>query len=273
TGIVTLGLFSALVLSIFGGETERLIPLYALGVFTSFTLSQTGMVVRWQRRKEPGWRQGRIINAVGAGATAIVAAVVGVTKFTHGAWLVVVLIPVLILMFRAIHRHYDQATSELAAQTPTRSEEIIHTVIVPIAQLNRVARQTLAYARSISNNVTAVHITDDEHAIERLRAQWTESATDVPLVIIESPYRSLVGPLLTYLDEIDKQRPDDTLTVVLPEYVPRHWWEQILHNQTALRIKAALLFRPGTVVISVPYHLQRGSDGTRGRASSQRATR
>ncbi|MCC2629445.1 MAG: hypothetical protein K0S14_3095, partial [Thermomicrobiales bacterium] len=125
------------------------------------------------------------------------------------------------------------------------------------AAVNRVARQTLAYARSISPNVTAVFITDDDAEIEQMRESWKTLGSDIPMVIIESPYRSLVGPLLSYLDEIDRQRPDDTLTVVLPEFIARHWWEQILHNQTALRIKAALLFRPGTVVTSVPYHLER----------------
>ena len=141
-------------------------------------------------------------------------------------------------------------------------------MIVPIAAVNRVARQTLAYARSISDNVTAVHITDDEEEIERMREEWNALGTDVPLVIIESPYRALVGPLLTYIDEIDKQRPDDTITVVLPEFIARHWWEHLLHNQTALRIKAALLFRPGTVVTSVPYHLERSSSDRRGRWTS-----
>jgi amino acid transporter len=258
-GIVTLGILSITVLAIFQGETERLIPLYALGVFTSFTLSQLGMVVRWQKRKEEGWKHGRIINALGAIATAIVAMVVTVTKFTHGAWIVVVLIPLMVLMFRAIHRHYGRASTELMALTPVRSEDITLLVVVPIARLNRVAQQTLAYARSISPNVSAVHISDDDEEIQQMQEQWASAKTDVPLVIIESPYRSLVGPLLTYLDEIQKQAPDATLTVVLPEYVPRHWWEQILHNQTALRLKAALLFRPGTVVISVPYHLDRGA--------------
>ncbi len=257
TGILTLGLFSIAVLAIFGGETERLIPLYALGVFTSFTLSQLGMVVRWQKRKEPGWKQGRVINAVGATATAVVALVVGVTKFTHGAWIVVVLIPLLILLLRAIHTHYEEARQELASLTPVRSEEILNIVVVPVATINPVTRQTLAYARSISENVSAIHISDEEAEIEEMRDRWPDLATDVQLVIIESPYRSLVGPLLSYLDELQRQAPTATLTVVLPEYVPRHWWEQILHNQTALRIKAALLFRPGTVVISVPYHLER----------------
>jgi amino acid transporter len=263
-GIITLGLLSILVLTAFGGETERLIPLYALGVFTSFTLSQFGMVMRWLRTKGPGWKHGLFINALGASVTAVVAVVVGISKFTHGAWIVVVLIPILIMMFRGIHRHYAEASTELMALTPTRSEDITLLVVVPISKLNRVAQQTLAYARSISANVSAVHISDDEAEIMQMQEDWEKSVTDVPLVIIESPYRSLVGPLLSYLDQIQKQLPDSTLTVVLPEYVPRHWWEQILHNQTALRIKAALLFRPGTVVISVPYHLERGAPPTPG---------
>ena len=257
TGIITLGVLSSLMLAGFGGETTRMIPLYAVGVFTAFTLSQGGMVMRWLRLKEPGWRQGLAINLVGVTTTGLVAVVVGLTNFSKGAWVVLALIPVLILAFRAIHRHYARAAGELAAQTPLEPDEIEHTVIVPVAAVNRVARQTLAYARSISPNVTALFITDDEAEIAQMREAWEGLGSDIPLVIIESPYRSLVGPLLSYLDEIDRQRPDDTLTVVLPEFIARHWWEQILHNQTALRIKAALLFRPGTVVTSVPYHLER----------------
>ena len=257
TGIVTLGILSSLMLAGFGGETTRMIPLYAVGVFTAFTLSQGGMVMRWLRLREPGWQGGLAINIVGVVTTGVVAVVVGLTNFTKGAWIVMVLIPLLIMMFRAIHSHYARAAGELAAQTPLKSEEIEHTVIVPVAAVNRVARQTLAYARSISPNVTAVFITDDDAEIEQMRESWKSLGSDVPMVIIESPYRSLVGPLLSYLDEIDRQRPNDTLTVVLPEFIARHWWEQILHNQTALRIKAALLFRPGTVVTSVPYHLER----------------
>jgi amino acid transporter len=257
TGIVTLGILSSLMLAGFGGETTRMIPLYAVGVFTAFTLSQGGMVVRWLRLREPGWQGGLAINIVGVVTTGVVAVVVGLTNFAKGAWIVLLLIPLLIMMFRAIHRHYARAAGELAAQTPLEPDQIEHTVIVPVAAVNRVARQTLAYARSISPNVTAVFITDDEGEIEQMRQNWKALGSDIPMVIIESPYRSLVGPLLAYLDEIDRQRPDDTLTVVLPEFIARHWWEQILHNQTALRIKAALLFRPGTVVTSVPYHLER----------------
>jgi amino acid transporter len=262
TGIITLGLLSSLMLWGFGGETTRMIPLYAVGVFTAFTLSQGGMVMRWLRLKEPGWQGGLAINIVGVTTTGLVALVVGITNFTRGAWIVMALIPLLIMMFRAIHRHYANAAGELAAQTPLDPSDIEHTVVVPISAVNRVARQTLAYARSISPNVTAVHITDDEAEIERMRADWEAMGSDIPLVIIESPYRNLVGPLLAYIDELDRQRPDDTLTIVLPEFIARKWWEQVLHNQTALRIKAALLFRPGTVVTSVPYHLERRGAGS-----------
>ncbi len=261
TGIVTLGLLSSAVLAAFQGETERLIPLYALGVFTSFTISQLGMVVRWRTRREPGWQMGQLLNGLGATATGLVAVIVAVSKFTHGAWIVVVLIPLLILTLRGIHHHYDTASRELTTPTPLDPADIHHTVLVPIAAVNRIARQTLAYARSISGNVTAVHIAADEGDIEQVQADWRALGIDVPLVIIESPYRSLVGPLLSYIDEIDQQHPTDTLTVILPEFIARHWWEQVLHNQTGLRIKAALLFKPGIVVTSVPYHLDRGGEG------------
>jgi amino acid transporter len=257
TGIVTLGILSGVMLAGFGGETTRMIPLYAVGVFTAFTLSQSGMISRWVRLKERGWQRGLAINIAGGTATAIVTVVVGITNFVKGAWIVILLVPLLILMFKAINRHYTKAAGELAAQTPLDPEEIRHTVIVPIAAVNRIARQTLAYARSICDNVTAVHITDDEEAIARMKQEWAALGTDIPLVIIESPYRALVAPLLKYIDEVDKQRAGDTITVVLPEFIARHWWEHLLHNQSALRIKAALLFRPGTVVTSVPYHLER----------------
>ncbi|MCA9863960.1 MAG: APC family permease, partial [Thermomicrobiales bacterium] len=256
-GIITLGVLAGVMVVSFNAETTRMIPLYAVGVFTAFTLSQGGMVMRWLRLREPGWQTGLAINIVGVVTTGLVAVVVGFTNFTRGAWVVLILIPLLIMVFRAINRHYLTAAGELAAQTPLKPEDIEHTVIVPISAINRVARQTVAYARSISPNVTAVFITDDEAEIEEMRQNWESLNSEVPLVIIESPYRSIVGPLLSYLDEIERQRPEDTITVVLPEFVARHWWEQFLHNQTALRIKASLLFRPGIVVTSVPYHLER----------------
>jgi amino acid transporter len=260
-GIVVLGVASSIVLWGFGGSISRLIPLYAFGVFSAFTLSQSGMVMRWWRRREPGWQRSIIFNAVGALATFLVLLVVATTKFTDGAWMVVVLLPLEVLVFRGIHAHYTQAAKELAAETPIDADEISHQVIVPIAALNQVALQTLAYARSIArgpdDQVSAVHIADDPAEAEHLRDQWEEWRCGVELTIIESPYRSLVGPLMAYIDAMHAQQPDKTLTVVLPEMVPAHWWEHVLHNQTALRLKAALLFRPGIVVADVPYHLRR----------------
>ncbi len=257
TGIISLGLLAALVLIIFGGETEAIIPLYAFGVFLSFTISQSGMCKRWLVRKEEGWLHSFPINLVGAIATGAVAIIAGITKFADGAWIVFIVIPLLVIVMKRIHRHYELTKRELAVLTPLDPADIHHTVIVPIANLNRVARQTLAYARSISDNVTAIHISDDETSIDEVKKAWAELGTDIQLLIIESPYRSLIGPLLSYLDEVNVQRPNDTVTVVLPEFLARHWWEHLLHNQSALRIKAALLFRPGTVVTSVPYHLER----------------
>jgi amino acid transporter len=260
-GIVVLGIASSIVLWAFGGSISRLIPLYAFGVFSAFTLSQAGMVMRWWRRREAGWQRSIVFNGIGALATFVVLLVVAVTKFADGAWMVVVLLPMLIILFRGIHAHYSQADRELAAETPIDPEEISHQVIVPIASLNQVALQTLAYARSIARGsedvVNAVHVTDDPEQAENLRVRWEEWQCGVQLTIVESPFRSLVGPLLAYIDAMHAQHPNKTLTVVLPEMVPAHWWEQVLHNQTALRLKAALLFRPGIVVADVPYHLRR----------------
>jgi amino acid transporter len=260
-GIVVLGIASSVVLVGFGGSISRLIPLYAFGVFSAFTLSQAGMVMRWWRRREPGWQRSIVFNGTGAVATFVVLLVVATTKFVDGAWMVVILLPLLILLFRGIHAHYTQADAELAAETPIDPEEIHHQVIVPIASLNQVALQTLAYARAIARGptdiVNAVHVTDDPDAAEALRLQWEEWQCGVTLTIVESPYRSLVGPLLAYIDAMHAHDPAKTLTVVLPEMIPAHWWEQVLHNQTALRLKAALLFRPGIVVADVPYHLSR----------------
>ncbi len=263
-GIVVLGCASAFVLWVFGGEISALIPLYAFGVFTAFTLSQAGMVVRWWKRREPGWRASITFNGLGATATFVVLLVVASTKFLDGAWLVVVLLPILILGFRAIHRHYEMAARAVAAETPIDPDEICHTVIVPIAALNQAALQTLAYARSIARDpddvVVAVHVSEFEEDAEHLRGQWEEWQCGVELVIVESPYRSLIGPVLAYIDSVHAKRPHSTVSVILPEMVPEHWWQHILHNQSGLRLKAALLFRPGIVVTSIPYHLKRSQD-------------
>jgi hypothetical protein len=275
-GIIVLGIASAVVLAAFGGQISLLIPLYAFTVFSAFTWSQSGMVMRSWRLRDAGWRTRMAISSVGAFTTFLVLVIVATTKFFDGAWMVIVLLPVLILMFRAIHKHYETASVELAPETPLDPEAIRHTIIVPISSLNRVALQTLAYARSLSRTVTAVHVVEDAEEIDTLRTAWRSKAAttpfmeDVQLVLIESPYRSLTGPLLSFIDEIDRSDSTDTITVILPEFIPAHWWEHLLHNQTALRLKAALLFRPGTVVTSVPYHLRRDERERQAQAASHR---
>jgi amino acid transporter len=256
-GIIVLGALAMLLLALFRGRTDSLIPLYTIGVFLAFTMSQAGMVSRWLRLREPGWQRGLAINAAGMTLTAVVFMVTAWEKFFSGAWIVLVIIPTLVVLFQSIHRHYAEVTSDLTTETPTSPDALRPVVLVPISDLNGPALQSLALARTISDTVIAVHVSDDEEDIARLRAKWTAWGNHVPLEIIESPYRSLVRPLLAYIDAIDRQRRDDTIVVVLPEMVATRWWHQILHNQTALRIKAALLFRPGTVVVNVPYHLGR----------------
>ena len=260
TGIVALSLLSIALLVIFNGSLDALIPLYAVGVFTSFTLSQAGMVIHWRRLREPGWQRSAVINGVGAVATAIVTLVIAITKFAEGAWLVILLIPMLIALFWGIQRHYVVLERARRAETPLLPEEVIVRAVVPIADSGVQARQALAFARAIApddQHVVAVHVTDDESSAERLRREWEEWEPGVELIIVESPFRSLAGPLLAYIDALKETHPKDTITVVLPEFVPTHWWEQLLHNQTALRLKAALLFHPGIVVTNVPYHMAR----------------
>ncbi len=256
-GIVTLGVVSAALLVVFRGDTHALIPLYAVGVFLAFTMSQSAMVARWWRRREPGWRWSMVINGIGAVTTGLVTLIVAVVRFQEGAWIVVLVLPILVLLFLGIHRHYESTNQALMPETSLDPKRIKHTMIVPIANLNRVAQQSLVYARSLNPNVTAVHVAEGDEDAEEFRRQWVEKYGDLEgLVVIESPYRSLVSPLLAYIDAVDSKDPDDTITVILPEFISRHWWDHLLHNQTALRLKAALLFRPGTVVVSVPYHLR-----------------
>jgi amino acid transporter len=261
-GIVVLAIVSSILIVAYNGSVTGLIPLYTVGVFIAFTLSQAGLVKHWYqlRDEDHGWRWRAAVNAVGAVTTAIVTVEVAVSKFMLGAWMVLVLIPILIGMMWAIRSHYLQLESYQRPETPLDPRDVRLRAIVPIASLNVPARQALAFARAMTSDdaVTAVHVTDDPDSAERLEAEWQGSTVGMTnLVVIESPYRSLAGPLLRYIDALHESHPDDTLVIVLPEYVPRHWWEHLLHNQTALRLKAALLFHPGVIVANVPYHLAR----------------
>lgn len=256
-GIILLGALAAALLVLFGGDTHSLLPLYAVGVFLSFTLSQMGMVVRWFRLKTHGWQREAVINGVGAVATFVVLGVIIVTRFTHGAWIVAVLIPLIVWMFLAIHQHYLQAAAQLSLDeygAPPRIRR--HRVIVPIANVHRGVLQALHYARTLSNDVTAVYVETDPAETVRMREKWNMWGDGVRLEVLNSDYRSIIEPLIAYLDKVDACQPDDIITVVMPQFLASRWWHNILHNQTALLLRLALLFRRGMVVTDVPYRLK-----------------
>ena len=256
TGIVALSAMAIGLLIAFNASVSGLIPLYTLGVFIAFTLSQGGMLARWWRRREHGWRPGLAINGLGAATTGVVAVVVGVSNFFQGSWLVIVLVPILMLLLGGINRHYRDMDRLLALEQIGPAEETAARpiVIVPVARLDRVARQAIAFANSISNEAVAVHITNDPEAADAIRERWPDWAGSTELVVVESPYRALIGPLLAYMDALQRQAPNRPILVVLSEVVPAHWWENFLHNQTALRLKLRLFARRNTIVADVPYH-------------------
>jgi amino acid transporter len=306
-GIVILAVFSSVLVIAFGGDTSRLIPLYAVGVFLSFTLSQAGMVRHWldertKARKRnrgaggdaPGsdgqnggrpmpdamlaasddihiskfvedevtsranWKKSIVVNGVGAIATFVVLVVFIITKFIHGAWIVVVIIPLLVLLFRSIHKHYVRVAKQLSTEGLLHLQEIRNTVVVPISGIHRGVITALQYAKSISTDgaVKAVYVDLDEDATNKLRRKWERWGSGIELVVLQSPYRSLTRPLLRYIDRLRLRGGEDFVTVVLPEFVPARWWQQLLHNQSSLLLKGSLLFRKCVVVVSVPYHLE-----------------
>lgn len=256
-GIVILSVLAGVLLVIFGGDTHALIPLYMIGVFVSFTLSQAGMVLHWRRLRGPGWRSSALINGFGAAVTGVVLVIVAATKAVEGAWIVIVMIPALVLIFEMTRRHYDQVAAELAlgqAPPPPPSQ---HTALVPIGGIQQAVIRALQYARTLSADVRAVYVDIDPAATKAIREQWNVWGQGVPLVILESPYRSLMEPLIEYIDIVQADGQGGYVTVVLPEFVPRRLWHHLLHNQHALLIKGALLFKPNVVVTSVPFHLGR----------------
>jgi len=252
-GIIVLAMMAALLVWLFHGDTSALIPLYAIGVFVCFTLSQTGMVVHWFKLRTPGWKCRALLNGVGATATAVVLVVQVVTKFTSGAWIVTIIIPLLILMLRAIHRHYESFAKELAYTGQAPLMFLHHTVIVPVNGINKPTAGALVYATTISEDVRAVYSDGDGAATQRLQTAWEEWDIGVPLIVIPSPYRSVLRPIVDYVDGLAERGETDLVTIVVPEIVPRHWWEHLLHNKTALFIRTAFMFRPNVVVTAVPY--------------------
>jgi hypothetical protein len=255
-GIVALSVVASMLLVAFEGHTHSLIPLYMIGVFISFTLSQAGMVMHWKRAGGPGWVGHAAFNALGAVATGVVLIVVALTKFTEGAWIIVAVIPVLVLHFQAVHRHYARVAQQLSLRDYQPRPRRHNSVIVPISGVHRAVVEALQYARTIGDDVRAVYVDVDPAVTEGVRREWQQWGNGVSLVVLNSPYRSLMEPLLDYVEQVDAERPDDFLTILLPEFVPARWWHHLLHNQRALLIKGALLFKRNTVVTSVPFHLQ-----------------
>jgi amino acid transporter len=260
-GIMVLAGMSIALLVLFEADTHKLIPLYAVGVFVGFTLSQLGMVVHWRRSREQGWRRAMAINGVGGVASGIVAVIIAGTKFTHGAWITILAIGTLAVLFGLIGRYYRGTRRQLAIQegevfTEVPRGRLGQVVLLPFDELNRATMRAVAYALSMSTNVTTIHVSDDLDEGAALRREWERHLPDVPLVIIQSEFRSLLGPLLSYMDAVDRTSAGQTITVVLPQYVARWPWQRILNNQSGQRLRRALLQRPNVAVTDVPYHLR-----------------
>ncbi|HEV2760830.1 MAG TPA: APC family permease [Acidimicrobiales bacterium] len=256
-GVVFLAIAAALLIVAFGGVTTALIPLYAIGVFTSFTLSQSGMVRRHLKKRQPGWRSATVISGVGAAATGIVALIVGITKFTIGAWVPIVVVPAIILIFKAIKRHYSALAVALALEPEeVRRHDLHHTVVVLVGRVHKGVVVALNYARSMRpDHLMALFVATDEEEAEKMQAEWKRFGFDVQLEIVHSRYRDLVEPVETYLDELDERWSNDTITIVIPEFVVgTKSLANLLHGQSALALKLALIDRPNTVVTSVPFH-------------------
>jgi hypothetical protein len=287
-GILILGVLSALLIVVFGGSTVALLPLYAVAVFMAFTLSQAGMVEHWRRLKGRRWLPKAVVNGIGAIATGVVTIIAATTNFMDpalpivpgfpigwGSWLVLVIVPLFIWLLLTIKAHYREAERDTAlppAPDPLAEKPLRNVVVVPIARLSRPAVQALRYAQALSPDVTAVHVATDPIKAEEIERAWPVWGRGVPLTIVESPYRSLTRPLLQYLSELKRHENAETVTVVLPEYVPDSIWQQVLHGQSAQFLKLSLLFTPGFVVTSVPIHgdTEDGITPTNGRITKTR---
>jgi hypothetical protein len=285
-GIVLLAVIASLLIVVFQASVTALIPLYAIGVFLSFTLSQAGMTRRWWKsgqmkpgqeirepgsilKYEPGWAFKMVVNGVGAVCCAVVMLVFAVTKFRDGAWFIVLLIPALVSLFSAIRRHYTDLRPRLSLEdwgAPPRIRR--HRVIIPISGVHRGTVQALLYARALSDDITAVHVALDPEEGEEVRRKWGLWGNGVRLVLLDSPYRLLLEPVLEYVNKISEFRqPDETITIVVPQFVPRRRWHNILHAQTAVLLRLALLFKPGIVITNVPYHVHLDPASDQGRAT------
>jgi amino acid transporter len=255
-GILILGGVAAALLMVFSGDTHALIPLYAVGVFLSFTLSQASMVRRWLRLREEGWWWRWWFSAIGAMVTGLVMITLAVTKFTQGAWIVILLIPLLVAVFMLVHRHYEEVAVQLSLDGLGPPTPMTNTVLVLVGDIHRGVIKAIQYAQTLSPNAKAVFVETDPERTRRLEEKWGKYGMGAPLIVLSSPYRSLLGPLTEYIDHLQEQGENHVVTIVLPEFIPARWWQLGLHNQTAFLIKGAMLFRKNVIVTDVPYHLR-----------------
>jgi len=263
-GMLLLAALTGVLIVLFAGDTHALIPLFAVGVFLAFTLSQAGMVVHWMRERGPGWRIKALTNGVGMATTAITLGVVTLSKFAEGAWIIVLLVPLLVLLFRRVHTHYEEMGRELTLRRKTGRTGPLASprFVLPISGVHRGVLEAVRFARSLTDQVTAVYVEITPGAAERVRREWEQHGQGLPLEVISSPYRSIVGPLLDFLEQLDQQQADGQLVgVILPEFIPARWWQYPLHNQTAWSIKLALLYGRrttgrGRAILDIPFYLQ-----------------
>lgn len=252
-GIVALAVMAWVLVWLFRGDTNALVPLYAIGVFVCFTLSQAGMVMHWRRTRDAGWQWKATLNGVGAAATGLVSIIQVVTKFTAGGWIIAIIIPAIITMLWAIHRHYVAFSEDIRFLGQSPIMPLQHTVVVPVNGITKATAAALVYATAISDEVIAVYVDVDQRDTRQAAAEWDAWDIGVPLAIVPSPYRSILKPLVEYVENLRMVSPGQLVTIVVPEIVPKHWWEHLLHNKTALYIRTAFLFRPNVVVTAVPY--------------------
>jgi amino acid transporter len=257
-GILGLSGAAILLIVLFRGDTHLLIPLYAVGVFLSFTLSQCGMIVHHWKTKHPGWRKSLFFNLLGAVTTFVVLVVIAATKFLGGAWMVVVLIPLLVLVFRRIRGHYVYTAKELASASRREKRPVAsvkHTAIVPVSGIHPGVLEAARYALSISKDPRACYVELNEETSRKLQEEWRQTVPEIPLIVLKSPFRSIIQPVVDYIDEVERETDDDVVTVIIPEFVTERWYHKFLHNQTAIILYAALRSRRDIVVTSVRYHL------------------
>lgn len=262
-GIILLSIVAALLIVVYQGNTEHLISLYAIGVFLSFTIAQWGMVVHWRKERSRGWQVRALLNGVGAAVTGVVVLIIAVTKFFYGAWLVLIFIPVMIRVFRAIRRHYANVADQLRAE-PGDFAELLSVakantlVVVPMASPTRVVAGTLRYARTISDDVLVLHIATDEVEARKMEEKWQDLNTDLKLATVYSPYRLVIQPILDFISELEMQKCRyDYITILIPEFETKKWWHRVLHGQTGWILRTLLILRENVVVATIPYHLQK----------------